>query len=228
MVQAAVAAARQATNAPIDLVFEAAANAPDELHGLAGRRGRLVATQVSYRGIERVDNLLVTAVLDSDDEPLPAGVVERLLALPTRDTGAVAEAQNPHALDDAIDAAVFADQAAMSAQDQARFEQMLRQLDHYLADQILIIRRKEVRLNTQIEELQQRRNRTVGVQAGDATDTRIGQLLREREQLEKQIASLEDGGDDEYRAWRERLFARRYSRPEVMRVLDVRFAIAGP
>jgi hypothetical protein len=177
--------------------------------------------------MERVDNLLVTAVLASDDEPLPAGMVERLLTMRTRVNGAVAEVQNSGALEDAIDAAVFADQAAMSAQDQARFEQMLRQLDHYLADQILIIRRKEVRLNTQIDELQQRRNRTVGVQAGEATDTRIAQLLRERERLEKQIAALEDGGDDEYREWRDRLFARRYSRPEVTRVLDVRFEIAG-
>ena len=226
VVQAAVAAARQATNGPTSLVFEAATNAPDDLRGHIGRRGQLVATLVSYRGIERVDNLLVTAVLDSDDEPLSTGMLERLLTLPTRfaDTGT---AQNPQTLDDAIDAAVFADQAAMSAQEQARFEQMLRQLDHYLADQILIIRRKEARLNTQIEELQQRRDRTVGVQAGEATETRIAQLVREREQLAKQIVALEDGGDDEYREWRDRLFARRYSRPEVKRILDVRFEIAG-
>jgi len=227
VVQAAVAAARQATNAPIGVVFEAAASASDDLRRLVGRRGQLVATMVSHRGIERVDNLLVTAVLDADDEPLPFGKVERLLTLPMRDTGAVAEPANPRFLDDAIDTAVFADQAAMSARDQARFEQMLRQLDHYLADQILIIRRKEARLNTQIEELQQRRNRTLGVQASETTDTRIAQLLREREQLERKIAALEDGGDDEYREWRDRLFARRYGRPEVMRVLDVRFEIAG-
>jgi hypothetical protein len=164
--------------------------------------------------------------LDSDDEPLPRDIVDQLLRLPARRAGA-AKAPSPESLNDAIETAVFADQAAMSALDQARFEQMLRQLDHYLADQILIIRRKEARLNAQIEELQQRRDRTVGTQAGEATDTRIAQLLREREQFEKQIAALEDGGDDEYREWRNRLFARRYSRPEVMRVLDVRFEIAG-
>src|SRR5262249_18977794 len=154
------------------------------LRGHHGRRGQLVATLLSYRGIERVDHLLVTAVLDADDEPLPRGMVERLLALPTRYAGTeVADAPQP--LDDAIDVAIFADQAAMSAQEEARFEQMLRQLDHYLADQILIIRRKEARLITQIEELQQRRDRTVGVQAGEATDTRIAQLRRECEQLAK-------------------------------------------
>ena len=48
------------------------------------------------------------------------------------------------------------DQAAVSDQDQARFDQMLRQLDYYLADQVLIIRRKEARLNAQIEELEKR------------------------------------------------------------------------
>lgn len=226
VVQAAVVAARQVTHGPFDLVFEAGVGASDDLRGLVGRRGQLVATLLSYRGIERVDNLLVTAVLDSDDDALSKDMMDRLLALPTRHAGA-AEAPHPQSLDDAIDTAVFADQAAMSAQDRARFEQMLRQLDHYLADQILIIRRKEARLNTQIEELQQRRDRTVGVQAGEVAETRIAQLLREREQLAKQIAGLEDGGDDEYREWRNRLFARRYSRPEVMRILDVRFEIAG-
>lgn len=226
VVQEAVTAARQATHEPFDLVFEAVPGAPDDIRGLVGRRGRLVATLLSYRGIERVDNLVVTVLLDSDDEPLPRDIVDQLLTLPSRRAGA-AEVPSPESLDDAIETAVFADQAAMSALGQTRFEQMLRQLDHYLADQILIIRRKEARLNAQIEELQQRRDRTVGTQAGEATNTRIAQLLREREQFEKQIAALEDGGDDEYREWRTRLFARRYSRPEVLRVLDVRFEIAG-
>ena len=226
VVQAAVAAARQATQEPFGLVFEAAGPAPEELRRLVGRHGQLVATLLSYRGVERVDNLLVTAALDLDDEPLPRDIVDQLMMLPARVAGP-AEATHPQSLDDAIDTAIFADQAAMSARDQSRFEQMLRQLDHYLADQLLIVRRKESRLNAQIEELQQRRDRAVGVQAGEASERRIAQLLRERGQLETQIAALEDGGDAEYREWRDRLFARRFSRPEVKRLLDVRFEIAG-
>ena len=88
----------------------------------------------------------------------------------------------------------------MSAQDQARFEQMLRQLDHYLADQVLIMRRKEARLNAQIEELQQRRNRTLGVQAGDATNAGSRQLLKEREQRR--------AADRAPRGWRRRRVSR--------------------
>ena len=83
---------------------------------------------------------------------------------------------------------MFSDQAAVSAQDQARFDQMLRQLDHYLADQVLIMRRREAKLNAQIEDLQQRRHRATGVQAGDAADARIRQLLKEREHVAQQIA----------------------------------------
>jgi superfamily II DNA or RNA helicase len=228
VVQAAVEAARRATNAPLHVMFEAGTNAPEDVRGLAGRRGTLAVTRTSYRGIERVDNLLVTAVLDAADDPLPTAVVDGLLALPVRDSGPVSGLPDAQALHDAIDTAVFSDQAAVSAQDQARFDQMLRQLDRYLADQVLIMRRKESKLDDQIEELQQRRNRAAGVQAGDAADARIRQLLKEREQVAQRIARLEDSGDDEYREWRDRLFARRYSKPDVVRVLDVRFEIAGP
>jgi hypothetical protein len=226
VVQAAVEAARRATDGPFHVVFEADANASEGVRELTGRRGRLVVTRASYRGIERVDNLLVTAILDAADDALPVTVVDGLLALPVTDGGPVSEFQDTRALDDAIDTAVFSDQAAVSAQDQARFEQMLRQLDHYLADQVLIMRRRESKLNAQIDDLQQRRNRAVGVQAGDAADVRIKQLLKERDQIAQQIARLEDGGDDEYREWRDRLFARRYSKPDVLRVLDVRFEVA--
>ena len=58
---------------------------PEDVRALAGRRGRLVVTRASYRGIERVDNLLVTAVLDGEDDPLPTPAVGGLLALPVRD-----------------------------------------------------------------------------------------------------------------------------------------------
>ena len=128
-------------------------------------------------------------------------------------------------MEEAIEAAVFDDQAAVSAQDQVRFEQMLRQLEHYLADQVLIVRRRQASLDAQIEEQLKRKQQAAGTQAGDAADVKLKQLLRDREQLSQQIAKIEEGGDDEYRLWRERLLARRYSRPDVRRVLDVRFAI---
>lgn len=225
IVQAAVEAARNTTRGPMSVVFEVGAESPLELRGLVGRSGGLAATLVLHRGIERVDNLLVTAILDGELDPLPASVLTALLGLSVRDGGQTPVSQDPSAMEEAIDAAVFDDQAAVSAQDQVRFEQMLRQLDHYLADQVLIVRRRQAGLDAQIEEQLKRKQQAAGTQAGDAADVKLKQLLRDREQLSQQIAKIEEGGDDEYRLWRERLLARRYSRPDVRRVLDVRFAI---
>ena len=81
--------------------------------------------------------------------------------------------QEGQALHDAIDTALLIDLAAVSDQDQARFDQMLRQLDYYLADQVQIIRRKEAGLNVQIEELEKRLSSTHGVQAGDALNAQL-------------------------------------------------------
>jgi len=208
-------------------VFEAGAKTPEDVSALAGRRGRLVVTRASYRGIERVDNLLVTAVLDGENDPLPTPAVGVLLASPVREVGPSLDLPEGQALHDAIDTALLIDQAAVSDQDQARFDQMLRQLDYYLADQVQIIRRKEAGLNVQIEELEKRLRSAHGVQAGDAINAQLKSLLKERGRVEQQIADLQEGGDAEYRQWRERLVTRRYSRPDITRVLDVRFEIAG-
>src|SRR5262249_47041082 len=177
VVQAAIEAARRATDAPLRVVFEANGNAPQDVRGLVGRRGRLVVTRTSYRGIERVDNLLATALLDGEKDPLPTSAVNALLALPVQTAESAADAEDGQALHDAIDIAVCGDQAVVSAQDQARFEQMLRQLDHYLADQVLIMRRKEAALNAKLEDLQQRRNRALGVQTAAELDERATRLL---------------------------------------------------
>ena len=58
-------------------------------------------------------------------------------------------------------------------------------------------------------------------------NAQLKSLLKERGRVEQQIADLQEGGDAEYRQWRERLVARRDSRPDITRVLDVRFEIAG-
>ena len=227
VVRAAVDAARRSTDAPLQAVLELTDAAPEALRALAGRRGRLVATRAAYRGIERVDNILVTAMLDAADSPLDADLTRALVNLPVRTSERVAASDLPLDLADAIEAELFTDQAAVSAQEQARFDQMLRQLEHYLADQVLLMRRKQVNVDAQIDELRQKRNRAAGVQAGDAADARLKQLQSTREQIAREIARIEEGGDDEYREWRDRLFARRYTRPEIERMLDVRFELVA-
>lgn len=228
IVKAAIEDARRVTATPLRVVLGPVDGTSGELRPLSGRRGRLVVTKVAYRGIERLDTLLTTAVMKDGTDPLDSSTVETLLALPVLEEAAcLADESTWGHLQDAIDDAMLVDQAAVSAHEQVRFDQMLRQLDHYLTDQTLVWRRKKATLDTRIEESQARRGKVLSVQAGAEADAKLRRLHDERREVEAQIARLENGGDEEYRAWRERLFARRFSKPDAARVLDVEFEIAG-
>lgn len=228
VVQAAIEDARRATSSSFRVVFGPInGSAPDDLRQLVGRRGRLVVTKAAYRGIEPVDNLLINAIMEDSADPLSSEVVHKLLHLPTRTDHPTSEASEWQHLQEAVDEAVFADQAAVSSLEQTRFQQMLRQLDHYLADQVLIMRRKRAALDARIEELEKKREKVLSPQTGQETVQRIERLLKHASEIDRQIERLEEGGDEEYRGWRERLFARRFQKPDIVRVLDVHFKVAS-
>jgi superfamily II DNA or RNA helicase len=228
VVQAAIEDARSATASPFRVVFTPPnGSVPDDLRPLVGRRGRLVVTKASYRGIEPLDTLLTTAIMEDSEDPLGSTVIETLLHLPVRDSRPAEEPGGWRNLHEAVDEAVFSDQAAVSKQEQARFQQMLRQLDHYLADQVLIMRRKRAALDARIQELDKKREKALSAQIGIETNTQIERLNKQGREIDRQIERLEDGGDEEYKGWRERLFARRFRKPDVVRVLDVQFEIAA-
>jgi hypothetical protein len=104
---------------------------------------------------------------------------------------------------------------------------MLRQLDRYLADQVLIMRRKRAALDARIEELEKKREKALSPQIGQETTQRIEKGYKDAREIDRQIQRLEEGGDEEYRSWRERLFARRFQKPDIVRVLDVHFEVVS-
>jgi adenine-specific DNA-methyltransferase len=228
VVQAAIEDARRATGNPFHVMFGPInGSARDDLRQLVGRRGRLVVTKTSYRGIEPVDNLLITAIMEDSEDSLPSPLVDTLLQLPVRDSHPTVDAEGWWHLQEAVDEAVFADQAAVSSLEQTRFQQMLRQLDHYLADQVLIMRRKRAALDARLEDLEKKREKALSPQNGQDATRRIERLNKEAREIDRQIERLEEGGDEEYKGWRDRLFARRFQKPDIVRVLDVHFEVAS-
>jgi adenine-specific DNA-methyltransferase len=225
VIQAAIDDARRGTSAPMRVVFGPLNGATGAVSALAGRRGRLVVTKVSYRGIEPADSLLTTAVLDGSSEPLESSVLDLLLALPARETDLPVDTVGATELQDAVDEAVFRDQATVSATEQARFDQMLRQLDHYLSDQVLVWRRKRAKVDDEIEELTKRLSKTLSAQAKADQEGRLRTMTKQAADIGSQIDKLENGGDADYQEWRERLFARRFRSGEVTRLLDVQFEV---
>jgi adenine-specific DNA-methyltransferase len=224
---AAVDEARQATSRPFVVELgPSEAGLPESLASHVGRRGRLVVTKLAYRGLEAIDHFLVTALVEHHDKPIEL-TIETLLALSILDS---ARAQVPLAVDDrdvddAIEEAVLKDQSETTKEDQTRFERKLAQLDRYLDDQILVLTRKLAGLERRLAERLRRSVTAPSVLAKE--DREIQSLERDISRLGERIQRLQQGEDDDYQKWRDKLYERRFQRPTVERILQVEFRIVG-
>lgn len=230
IVTAAIDEARRATAAPLVVEFSSKEDQPKgPLAKLVGRRGRLVVTKVEYRGLEPVDQILKTAMLDGDTEPLDEHTLETLLMLQPRD---IANPSKPigidaRALDDAVEDAVLANQAMMTAADHARFERLAEQLERYVDDQALVLKRRIAAYQGRLADAERRRDAAIGSDARVAADRAVRGNASEIERLDGRLARLEGRDDPDYQRWYEQLQQRRFRQPEVQRILDVEFRIAG-
>jgi adenine-specific DNA-methyltransferase len=226
IVRAAVDEARQATSRP--LVVELGpgeAGLPESLAARVGQRGRLVVTKVAYRGLEPVDQFLVTALVEHEDQPIKLSI-ETLLQVSILDSALVGAplAVDDRDVDDAFEEALLKDQAEVTEEDQRRFERKLAQLDRYLEDQILVLRRKRADRERKLAE---RQRRSASAPSQVAKQDRELQLLeRDISRLDERIDLLQRGEDPDYQKWRDKLYERRFQRPTVERILQVKFRIA--
>jgi uncharacterized membrane-anchored protein YhcB (DUF1043 family) len=231
LVQAALEEARAASAKPFRVAWKLGRSAPPQLAASKGRRGRLALTRVRYEGFERVDRLIPTALLASeskDAEPiaLDADCARWLLDRPPRDnprletiTGMDAE------LEDAIDEMIFLDQAEVSAQEQQFFDRSIEQVERYMEDRLLVLRRRLAAESKSLEAAQDRRDAALGSDARDEAARRIGAIQKNIDELEAEISRLEQREDPGYEQWRDRVHQRRYRPPAVTRILDVDFIL---
>ncbi len=228
LVRAAIDEARGASGTLFRVRFGGPAEClPDSLAGLHGRGGHLAVTKIVYRGIESVDHLVCTALLEGAIDPLDPAAVEALLSLPIVDRDAQGEYVPPVAIEDAVADAVLENQAETAISDRNRFEHMLCQLDRYVEDQVLLLRRKEAAMEDRIDEAERRRERALTAAARAQEDEAILHYRRQIQNLADRISTLEKGNDPDYQMWRTRLHERRFRKPEVQRILDVEFEIVG-
>lgn len=228
LVLAAVAEARAATTAPLRVQLRARAGAQPPGSVAAGARGRLVVTKVTYRGFEAVERLFVTALLEGGAGPLDARDAEALLQLAAADVPAFASpiAVAAELVDDAVDEATFQDQAQTTGGDQARFERMLEQIERYVEDQVLVLRREVVDLDERIGKASARRDVALAADVRKKHEADLVKLETRKDELEGRIERLEAREDPDYVGWRAKAHERRYTPPVVARVLDVEFALA--
>jgi hypothetical protein len=228
LVRAAIDEARGASGRPFKVRFAGGDRPlPESLAGLRGRRGHLVVTKIAYRGIESVDQLVTTALLEESIDPLDPQTVEALLSLVASDHDAPGAYAPPAALEEAVADAVLENQAATAISDRDRFDRMLWQLDRYVEDQALLLRRKQVAIEERIDDAERKRERALTAGGRAKEEEAILNFRRQIQHLGDRIATLENGDDLDYQLWRNRLHERRFRKPEVHRILEVEFEISG-
>jgi hypothetical protein len=231
LIDAAIAEARDASRAVERVVMVPRDGEwPDALAHLRGARGRYVLTKISHRGLEPVDQLLHTALVEGHDAALDFAELDAFLRLrPTTPPAGEALAprcgSDPETLEAVIDAQVREQSEAVSASEHTRYQRMLRQLDGYLADQAMLLRRREKQLAEELVRAQSRREAEASFGAREKHAAEAARLAHEIERLRARAEDIERGEDADYQAWVARLRERRFTRAVVERLVEVDFVL---
>ena len=227
LVQAAVQAARRRCSGEFRVRFRLQPSAPAALRKHRGSRGRLALTRVYYDGFEPEERLRVTAVFEDAEVLRPAAAALELLRQPCED---VAEFEQPLGvtaahLDEVVDEDLFEEQGRVADLNQKGFEQAINQLDQYLADRTLVLRRSKREQTRLLAAAERRREQSVGADSRGNADKRVRQLEQRVEKLDHQLAALAKHEDETYRKWKDHAHKRRYALPTGERLLSAEFII---
>lgn len=228
LVRAALEEARASTARPAPIRWQAPPGGWSPALGpFAGTRGRLVLVKVSYEGFEAVDRILAVAIAEGRPDALSPEILEQLLALPAVECEERADlhAIEPHLLEDAIEARVFADQSEIDRKEEHEFQHRLGQLERYLDDQILVRERRRVLLLERLEKLERQYESELTSVGRDNKTHELRTVRSELQKVDVLIAKLAARDDEEFRSWLDRLYTRRYEPPRVERLVEVDFVI---
>ena len=227
LVQAAVAEART-HGGSYRVRFELGPAAPRALHRHRNSRGRLALTRLEYRGFEREDRLRATAVFEDAQVLRPAEAALDLLRQPCTD---IPPFDTPLAvtedhLDEVVDEELFFEQGSVADTEQANFETAMAQLDRYLADRALVLRRSRERQRTRLKNAENARSRANGAEQRARADNQVRELESSIDRLDAELDALAMRNDDAYDRAKVRAYERRYHAPRAERLLTAEFVIA--
>jgi len=228
LVRAAIDDARRRGSGTFSVRFLLTAQAPEVLERRRGSRGRLALSRISYRGFEREDRLVATAVFEDSAVLRPAEAALELLAMPCEDLPAPLGdlAVTTVDLDEVVDEELFFDQARTAGAEAEAFTRALDQLDQYVEDRLLVLRRGQREISDQLKQAEEQRNAALGIDPRRRAEDRIQRLERELSDAECRIERLAARDDGDYERWRSAAHRRRYEPPQAARLFDVEFVIA--
>jgi hypothetical protein len=198
-----------------------------DLAPLRGRAGRLCLARVRYDGFEPSEKLIPAVLLEGDPEPLAPGLAARLLECPLEDDeppGGPPRVSDDDVAD-ALEQLVFASSDDVLQSDEQCFDRAMTQIDRFVADRLLLLRRRHATLAAQVGVAERDLERASGAQQRTAAEERLQRLHAEVDEVETKISLLESRDDDAYQGHRERAEARRYAPPRVERLVEAELRI---
>ena len=228
LVQAAVQHARQTGCGTFRVSFELGPDAPPALQRRRGSRGRLALTRVMHEGFEREERLRVTAVFEDAEVLRPAEAALELLRQPCSDAPPFPQplAVAAEHLDEVVDEELFFEQSAVGETEQTNFETNMAQLDQFLADRTLVLRRNRDAQRKRLANAERQRTAATGAERRNQADARIRAIEATLEGIEREIDELAARNHPVYRRWQAHAHQRRYHAPTMERLLSAEFVIA--
>jgi hypothetical protein len=181
--------------------------------------------KLRYPGFEPVDRLVPVVVLEGGAESLEPSITLRLLQGSLEPVAELETRVSDAEMDEAVEEALFLDEHEVSRLEHALFERAMGQLERFIEDRVLILKRSRAELVRRI--VGSRRDRDAA--AGSDARTRVESLLQrsehELEALEGELDRLSARDDEGYRRWRQHAYERRYTPPERQSILNAEFVI---
>jgi len=179
--------------------------------------------KITYSGFECVDHLRLVLVLEGEGSPLADDEARALLELgpeeaPPPDPPLTVTGED---VGEAVEEVVFLDQTRVADEEQARFERMIEQIERYVDDQVLVMRRERSGVEAQLLKAGKKREDAVGADARRRAEDELERAQTKLDELDAEITRLVARDDEEYEKWRRVAHERRYVAPTVERLLDV-------
>lgn len=226
LVQAAVTEARDATCTQSPVAWILDNSAPRELLAHKGKRGRLILVRIRYEGFERVDRLIPIALLEGELSPLSSDSASWLLDRQPHNKPGLSKVEiESFVVEDAVEELAFTDQVEVSGEEQAPFERNLEQLERYVEDQLLVLRRRLSAARQSLLAAQDKRESALGAELRSQAEARVRSIQEGIDAIDKEVARLETRDDADYQKWRRRVQQRRDRPPQIHRLLDVEFVL---
>ena len=189
-------------------------------------RGRLVVEKVRHTGFEVAEQLVAVAVLE-DGTWLTGAEATALLDLPAQDAVLSPPLDvDPEDVNDAVEEALFEAQRDLLDREQTSFEQAQVQLEKFMEDRALVLRRKRAAVLERMAKAEEARDAAMGSDARARAVQQIRKLEGEVEELDGGIERLENLDDEDYARWQERARERRFAEPSRERILDVEIELS--